>query len=141
MNEKKSPDGDLERDLTWLKPLVNDGFQQIGGPSQRALQAIRDEAARHAMRRRFRLHFAPLLRAVAAAAALAMLAATAVHTHLALRAGRHAQTVNLLLDLGAPQTAATPAGGASEFATRLLDIQGLDEEAFFTHEGSEALWL
>lgn len=132
---------DLERDVAWVEPLIHTGFDQIGGPSRRTLQAIREQAAAEAARRRLTLRFGLFVRTVAAAAAFAALAAAAVHTHLALRAGRHAQTVNQLLNLGAPQAASSPASGAVELATRLLNIQGLDEEAFFTHEGSEALWL
>ncbi len=132
----------FDQDAERLASLVRAGFDRIGGPSISTLRAISGEAARHASRAHWVFHLTPLTRSLAAAAAVAALAGVAIQTRLARQAGRHAHTVNQLLNLGAPQAAAAaPARGPSELADRLLNIQGLDEEAFFTQEGAEALWL
>jgi len=131
----------LERDLERIAPIVRQGFRQMGGPSETVLKAIHDKAAEQLFRqRRYRRHL-PLFRALAAAATLALLLGGAVQTHLARQAGAHALTVSHVLQIGSPHASAGPVAGTTEIAARLLDIQGLDDEAFFSPEETAALWL
>lgn len=83
----------------------------------------------------------PLLRVLAAAASLVLILGGAFQVHHARQAGAQAQTLRLVLHIGAPHAVNGPVDGTPELAKRLLNIQGLDEETFFTPDEAEALSL
>lgn len=132
---------ELENDLEALAPQVRAAFSQIGEPSPRVLRAIHDAAVVNLSSRARQRRFIPLFRTLAAAATLALLLGGAIQTHLAWKEGAHTRTVGHLLNLGASNVPAATAGSASELASRLLDIQGLNEDAYFMSEEAEVLWL
>jgi len=129
----------LESDISRIVPLIRQC--RLQGPSDPVLRAIHDRAvAQVSAQVRYRRRM-PIFRALAAAATLALLLGGAIQTRLSRQAGAHAQAVRHLLQIGAPQLSAGPATGAAEIANRLLTIQGLDDEALFTSEETEVLWL
>jgi hypothetical protein len=129
----------LERELEAIAPLVQTGLSRVGGPSDRVIRAIHDEAVARALTQR--RQWTPLFRVVAAAASLLILLGGALQFHFARQAGVQAQTLQLVLHIGAPHAVAGPVDGTTELANRLLNIQGLDEETFFTPVETEALSL
>jgi hypothetical protein len=128
-------------ELEALAPRVREAFGRVAEPSPRVLRAIHDEAVAHLTSRARQRRFIPLFRTLAAAAALTLLLGGAIQTHLAWREGTHTRAVGHLLNLGASNVPAATAESASELASRLLDIQGLNEDAFFMSEEAEVLWL
>ncbi|MDX9868178.1 MAG: hypothetical protein RBT78_09660 [Kiritimatiellia bacterium] len=127
----------LEREAETLAPRVREAFRRAGGPSATVEEAIRREAARVAARARVRSVW-PLHRSLAAAAGLALLLAAGGLLLIS------PQTYRATAVRQAVQSKMRPEGGAPEdaagFARLLLNIQGLDEEAFVTEGASEALW-
>ena len=124
----------LERELAELAPLVRQGFDRAGGPSAHTEEAIRAEAYRFLAERKSVSRAMPLAwrhpRALAAVAAVALLLGGSLH---------------LLMDRQTKDTA--PAGSVwaddeniANLANLLLDIQGLNEEGYFTEEEG-SLWL
>ena len=130
---------DLEKEVATIAPLIRDGLSRIKGPSPEVLHAIHEEAVSHVFsQRRKRV---PLLRVMAAAASIALIVGGAVQVHLARQAGAQAQTLRLVLHIGAPYAVNGPVDGTTELAKRLLNIQGLDEETFLTPVETEPLSL
>lgn len=131
----------LEKEIAELVPFVGHGFRAAGGPSLRVEEAIRQEARNYAGRR-FKPVMWPLFRKLAAAASIAFLLGGALQLHLAHQAGHKARAVDHILNIGALQASAEQSiDGATGLAKRLLDLQGLDDEGFFTSEEEEPLWL
>lgn len=130
---------DLEKEVAAISPLIRDGLSRMEGPSETVLRAIHEEAVSHVFSQR--RNRAPFLRVLAAAASLVLLLGGAVQVHLAREAGAKAQTLKLVLHIGAPHAANAPVDGTTDLAKRLLNIQGLDEETFFTPDEAEALSL
>jgi len=133
----------LEKELAEIAPLVREGFRQAGGPSPRVESAIREEARKQAGRKRS-LAAWPLYRTLAAAASLTLLLGGAVQLHVVHQSSRNAQAVHHILNIGAAQASVErerSAEGAAALASRLLDIQGLDEEGFFKADEEEPLSL
>lgn len=129
----------VEREAESIAPLVREGLARVEGPSERVMRAIHEEAvARASAKGRSAM---PLYRVLAAAASLLILLGGAVQYHFARQAGAHAQTLQLVLHIGAPHAVSGPVDGTTELANRLLNIQGLDEETFFTPDETEALLL
>lgn len=130
----------LDREAAEIATVVREALGQVDGPSARTLRAIHVEAvSRAAFSRRRGL---PFLRLVAAAASLIVLVGAAVQVHLAHQAGAQALTLQFVLHIGAPHvTANDPVTETSGLAKRLLSIQGLDEDSYFTTEEAEVLSL
>ncbi len=129
----------LEREIAALAPALREILNRSSGtPSERTLRAIHEEAAAQIFaRRRHALH---QWRLAAAASLLLLLGGTALLYHTR-SSGRQAQTLRLVLHIGAPNTANGPVEGTKELANRLLNIQGLDEDSFFNPDGTEVLAL
>ena len=131
----------LEKELAEIAPFVRNGFRGAGGPSCRVEEAIRHEARINADRSFTRATW-PLYRKLAVAAGFAFLLGGSIQLHLVHRAGHKASAVDQILNIGAPQASIEPSiDGTTGLANRLLDIQGLDDEGFFTSEEEEPLWL
>jgi len=129
----------IEKELSWLAPLVRRGFRLAGDPSPEVEAAIRQEACRCAGRGRARRVWT-FYRKLAMAAGLMLVLGGAL-LHVTRQTGGQAEPANLLLAKDAPASVSVKTDDASGFAKLLLDIQGLDEEGYFTVEAAEALWL
>jgi anti-sigma factor RsiW len=130
--------GSLEKDLAEIAPLVREGYRQLGGPSARVEEAIREAARKQAARRKARLAW-PLARSLAAAAALVLLlGGGALQLHLSREAELQAEAAARRL---AAERRAAAGETSAGFANILLEIQGLNEEGFFSHEETESLSL
>jgi hypothetical protein len=146
MNAKKTPLapenwGEMEKEVEALAPVVRGAYASIAGPSPRVLDAIHAEALAHVAQRRRTRRFIPVFRALAAAAALALLLGGAVQLRLAQLTLSHDRDFGHLLNIGEAPTV-TAGEPTAEPASRLLSLQGLDEEAYFlTAEETEPLWL
>lgn len=134
----------IEDETAQWAPIVRQAFEQAGGPSAQTLHAIRRQAAtQHRRSRAVSLWLRPL----AAAAALAMLAGGSMQMRLAAQrqqAAMRGAALTQLIRLGAltPDLSPTTARSAEEIALRLLELQGLDNNAnFLTSEEAESLWL
>ena len=133
---------ELEKDLEKLAPRVRQAFAQVGEPSVQTLSAIHNEAVAYSAQRSRRRHFIPLFRALAAAAVLALILGGAVQVHLTRLEGANIRQVGHLLNLGSSHVPSGQAEESAELATRLLRLQGLDEETLsLTSEEPEVLWL
>lgn len=130
---------DLEKEIEALAPLIRQGLSALEGPSERVTQAIHEAAVSQVVSQRRSVF--KRLRAVAVAASLLLLLGGAVQFHLARQAGAQAQTLRLVLHIGAPHAVNSPVDGTTELANRLLNIQGLDEESFFSPDEAEVLSL
>ncbi len=130
----------LEEELAGLAPLVRQGFRLAGEPSPGVEEAIRREAFRCAGGSRARI-FSPFYLNVAAAAALILLLGGAFQLHLTRQTEGRAEPAGRRLTQGAPKPASGKTEDTSALAKMLLDIQGMDEEGYFTGEAAEALWL
>lgn len=129
----------LERAASDIAPAVRQAFSTLRGPDERVLRAIREEAARHVfvLRRQHVLR----VRIIAAAAVLLFLCGS-LQLHLSRQAGlQQAQTLRLVLHMGAPQAFPASPEGTDELARQLLSIQGLDEESFFSPDDAGSLSL
>ena len=130
----------LEKELAGLAPLVRRGFRLAGGPSPEVEEAIRQEALRCAGASRARI-FWPFYRKFAAAAGLMLLLGGAFQLHLTRQTAGPAEPAGMRLAKDTPKSAPGKTEDNSGFAKMLLDIQGMDEEGYFTGEAAEALWL
>jgi hypothetical protein len=129
---------DLEKEVEAITPLIRQGFSRLEGPSDRVIRAIHDEAVSHVFSARRRS--IPHYRVIAAAASLVLLMGGGFQYHLARRAGMQAQTLRLVLHIGAPNASNnSPIEGTTELANQLLSIQGLDEDSFFKAADTEVL--
>ena len=128
----------LEKELAEITPLVRQGFSRVGGPSQRAEEAIRAEARRLASKKPGRLSW-PLYRTLAAAAAFALLMGGSIQLHLSRQADLRDEVANRIASEAAQSATATES--TPGLANLLLEIQGLNEDGFFRPEEAEPLWL
>ena len=133
--------GSLERDLEMLAPMIRAGLNYFEGPSDNVLEAIHKEAAARAFTAERRRVFS--VRFWAVAASVLILMGGALQYYQSHQAGVQAKTLQLVLHIGAPHAVngSGPVGGTAELANRLLNIQGLDEETFFTSDETEVLSL
>ncbi len=128
----------LENEEAALAPAVRRAFASIEGPSPRVLAAIHREALAHLA---FKRHSRTFFRTLAAAAAFALLLGGAIQIRIEQQTIIHTRDLGHLLNIGEAQTVPTT-DGAAEIASRLLSIQGLDDDSFFlTSEETEPLWL
>lgn len=130
----------LEEELAGLAKLVRQGFRLAGEPSPEVEEAIRQEAFRCAGKCRARI-FSPFYLKFAAAAGLMLLLGGAFQLHLTRQTEGRVEPAGLRLAKDAPKPASGKTEDNSGFARMLLDIQGMDEEGYFTGEAAEALWL
>jgi len=130
----------LEEELAGLAKLVRQGFRLAGEPSPEVEEAIRQEAIRCAGGSRARI-FSPFYLKFAAAAGLMLLLGGAFQLHLTRQTEGRAEPAGLRLAKDAPKPVSGKTEDNSGLAKMLLDIQGMDEEGYFTGEAAEALWL
>jgi hypothetical protein len=133
------------RALEQIAPWVNEGFARMGGPSDRILKAIHDEAVAQVSRPRVRsFRFAFAIRLTAAAAAVMLLVSGVVFQSWQSRKHEQQHQVVQILHMTtkSPLTEESEGTEPAELANLLLTVQGLDRESYFSgQDGTEALWL
>lgn len=131
----------LERELSEIAPVVKRGFRSAGEPSARVTDAIRREAQACAQRHQSRHRF-HMFRVLAAAAVLMILVGGTIQFQLLRQEEQRALNVaQQLARVERAQKSKEAAESQDGLANVLLEIQGLNEETFFTAEGAEPLAL
>jgi len=110
----------LEKELDQIAPLVHKSFSLLGGPAPHIEAAIRAEACRQIAHHHHFLSWSTR-RILAVAASFMLLIGGATHLHLTRLKNSDKKIEN--------------------FASLLLDIQGLNEECYFSTNEAEFLWL
>ena len=140
-------EADVLLELEALAPQVKAGFERIGGPSDRVLDAIHAEAVKVAAEKRgpSRLHV--IFRRLAAAAVFALLLTGSFQTYQRYQKDMiHEQALTLLRISSAIEDDAgdVSASDSAELANILLTMQGLDQDSYFSpldDEEAGLLWL
>ena len=140
-------EADVLLELEALAPQVKAGFERIGGPSDRVLDAIHAEAVKVAAEksRGSRLHV--VFRALAAAAVFAVLLTGSFQTYQQHQNNVvHEQALTLLRISSATEddSGDVSLSDTAELANILLSMQGLDHDSYFSaldEEEAGFLWL
>lgn len=127
----------LDDEVAKIAPLVHDAFACYGGPSEQVEALIRQESKRIAARHRI-LGFQPERAKLALVACMLLLLGGALP--VAIRMHAYSVQPHLAQDRDDVSISAQSKEEIG-FSRVLLNMQGLDEESFFTDGETEALWL
>lgn len=129
----------IEQESNAIAPLVRTAIAEVAGlPSPATMQSIRDAAIQHLATRR-RRRFLKWSYVAAALVVLSLTSSTLIYQSQTQSA--RLADLNTLITLTTSEEDLSPELNKQELASRLLEIQGLSEEEFFSFPEEEPLWL
>ncbi len=128
---------EFEREMSAVTGLFSSDMleQHYGSPAELVIDSIHADARRYVMRRRFRSNIRFLVRLTASAAAVLLLYAGVSHLQSERDLNRHRIILNQLCIVSSEDEMLPnrqDATSTAALAALLLQMQGLDEESYFT---------